>query len=192
MLPFWIKPFTHYKIVGKENLKEVKKTGVVITSNHVHLTDAPLLATRLFGIKRKVRIVMLSENMDIPVAGPFMEALGCVPLGDTISGMKNFNAHINSLLQKKKPVLIFPETALWPYYRKIRPFSRGPFMFSVNNNVPILPVVITFRTRKNGKQKMLVNILKPIYPKDKNSKELLEEVQLVYQNFAGDFYKKYR
>lgn len=191
LLPFWIKPFTHYKIIGKENLKEVTKTGVIITSNHVHFTDAPLIATRLFGLKRKVRIIMLSANMDIPVAGPFIEALGCVPLGDTIGGMKNFNNHINKLLQSKKPVLIFPETALWPYYRKIRPFSRGPFMFSVNNNVPILPVVITFRTRKNRKQKMIVNILKPVYPKNKNSKELLEEVQSIYQNFVADFYKKY-
>lgn len=192
ILPLWTKPHAKYKIYGKENLKEVKKTGVIITCNHVHPTDAPIMATRLFGIRRKVRFVMLSENMDIPVAGPIMEALGGIPLGDTINGAKHFNGYINILLRRKKPVLIFPEAALWPYYRKIRPFSRGPFLFSVNNKVPILPVVLTFRTKKNGKQKMVVNILKPIYPGEKNSKELMEEVQALYENFTKDFYSKYR
>lgn len=130
--------------------------------------------------------------MDIPVAGPFMEALGGIPLGDTINGVKRFNGYVNILLKRKKPILIFPEAALWPYYRKIRPFNRGPFAFSVQSEAPILPVVLTFRTMKNRKQRMIVNILKPIYPGEKNSKELMEEVQTLYENFTKDFYSKYR
>lgn len=173
-------------------MKEVKNTGVIITCNHVHPTDAPICATRLFGLKRKVRIVMLAENMDIPVAGPLLEALGAIPLGDTINGMKHFNGYIKILLRRNKPVLIFPEAALWPYYRKIRPFNRGAFLFAEQTKVPILPVVLTFKTRKNGKQKMIVNILKPVYPENKTSKELLDEVQNLYINFTNDFYSKYK
>ncbi len=191
-LPIWAKLFTHYKINGKKNLKRVKHTGVLITCNHVHLTDAPLMATRLFGIKRKVRFVMLSESRDIPVAGPLLEALGGVPLGDTINGMKHLNGYINILLKRKKPVLIFPEASLWPYYRKIRPFSRGTFLFAEQSGAPILPVIITFRTRRNGKQKMIINILKPIYPEGRDSKVLLQEVHSLYENFVNDFYSKYR
>ena len=130
--------------------------------------------------------------MDIPVAGPIMTALGGIPLGDTLNGMKHFNGYIKILLKRKKPVLIFPEAALWPYYRKIRPFSRGPFMFSVQSKVPILPVVLTFRTRKSRRQTMIVNILKPVYPENKTDKELLDEVQTLYKNFVADFYSKYR
>ena len=192
LIPIWAKLFSHYKIYGKKNLKRVKHTGVLITCNHVHLTDAPLMATRLFGIKRKVRFVMLSESRDIPVAGPLLEALGGVPLGDTINGMKHLNGYINILLKRKKPVLIFPEASLWPYYRKIRPFSRGTFLFAEQSGAPILPVIITFRTRRNGKQKMIINILKPIYPEGKDSKVLLQEVQTLYENFVNDFYSKYR
>lgn len=191
LLPLWTKPYTRYKIVGKHNLKEVKKQGVVMLSNHVHATDSPLIATSVFGWSRKVWIVTLSGNIDIPVAGDFIRALGGLPVGDTVGGMKKFRKTIDSLLQKKKPVLFFSEAALWPYYRGIRPFHKGAFVFSVNNNVPILPVLSTFITRPNGRQKMVINILPPIYPEGRNAVELQNYTQKYCEGFVEGFYKKY-
>jgi len=192
LLPFWTKPYTHYKIKGKENIKGLKKKGVIIVSNHVHSTDSPIIATRIFGWGRKVRIVTLSENIDIPIAGDLIKALGVLPLGDTLGGMKKFKQTIDKLLAQNKPVLFFPEAALWPYYRGIRPFHKGAFVFAVNDDVPILPIISTFITRKNGKQKMIVNILPPIYPEGKTFTELQEYTQKYCEDFANNFYKKYR
>ena len=192
VLPLWLKPYTHYKIVGRQNLQGLRKKGVVIISNHVHATDSPLVATRIFGWGRKVRIVTLSENMDIPVAGDLIRALGGLPIGDTVGGMKKFRQTIDKLLRNKKPVLFFPEAALWPYYRGIRPFHKGAFMFSAKNNAPILPIISTFTTRKNGKQKMIVNILPPIYPQGRSAVELQEYTQKYCEDFVNNFYKKYR
>lgn len=191
-LPLWIKPATHYKIKGKENLKKVKNKGVLIVSNHVHTADSPLLASRLFGIKRKVWIVMLSSNMDIPVASDLIVALGGIPIADTLKGMRNFNNRIDELIKNKKPVLIFPEVALWPYYRGLRPFHKGAFTFAVKNNAPILPVMTTFKTRKNGKQKMVVTILPPIYKEDKSAEQLKEYTEKYCKDFLDNFYKKHR
>ena len=89
-------------------------------------------------------------------------------------------------------MLIFPEAALWPYYRKIRPFHKGTFAFSVKHNAPILPVVITFRTGKTGRQRLIVNILPPIYPNGRDSQKLQKDVENLYKNFTEKFYKKYR
>lgn len=191
-LPFWLIPHARYKIVGKENAKLVKHKGVLITSNHVHVTDSVLCATRVLGPKRKVRIMMLSENMDIPVASTLMMSLGCFPVADTFGGMKKFNKYVQYLLRKKKPVLIFPEAALWPYYRGIRPFHKGTFVFSVKHNAPILPVVLTFRTGKTGKQRVVVNILPPIYPNGRDALKLQKDVEALYKTFTERFYKKYR
>ena len=192
LLPLWLKPYTHYKIYGKKNLKKVKRQGVIIIANHVHVTDAPLLASRLFGAGRKVRIITLAENMDIPVASSLMTALGTIPLADTLKGMRNFTETVNNLLSNNKPILFFPESSLWPYYRKLRPFHKGAFTFSVKNNVPILPVMITFVSNKKGKQKMRVTILEPIHPNGVNPVELQKYTENCCHKFIEDFYKKYR
>lgn len=130
--------------------------------------------------------------MDIPVLGHLIKAFGGIPIGDDLGGMKAFDRYVISLLKSNKSVLIFPEAALWPYYRKIRPFNKGAFNFSIKAQKPILPIIITFRTRKNGKQKMIVNILPAIYPKNKSIKDFQEETETLYKNFVEDFYSKYR
>ena len=187
-----MKPATHYKIRGRENLKAVKKKGVVIISNHVHTTDSPLIATRIFGAGRKVRIITLSSNMDIPVASDLMVALGAIPIADTIKGVKHFTNTVEELLKKNKPVLFFPEAALWPYYRGLRPFHKGAFTFAVKTKTPVLPIMSTFVTRKNGKQKMIVTILPPIFPEEQSAADLMEQTRTVCKNYIDDFYKKYR
>lgn len=82
-------------------------------------------------------------------------------------------------------VHIYPEAALWPYYEKIRKFKNGAFDLAVRNNVPIIPIVCTFR-EPNGIRKILKNkkdvtlkILEPINPQTekKNRKEESEELK---------------
>ena len=48
----------------------------------------------------------------------------------------------------KKAIVTLRKRSLWPFYRGIRPFKKGAFRFAVNNNVSILPIVITFRGKK--------------------------------------------
>jgi len=190
VIPVWCKCKTHYKINGKNNLKKVKGKGVVIISNHVHMLDGATICARLFPTN-KVYFPTLSSNVDIPVASALMRALGAIPIADTLSGMKKFNNTINDLIQKKKPVLIFPEAALWPYYRGVRPFFKGAFTFAKKHNVPILPIIITFQTRKNGKQRMIFNILEPVYPSGESAEELSNIAEKLCMSFSDEFYQMY-
>lgn len=190
VLPIWAKCSTHYKIVGRENLKPLRKSGFVIISNHVNFLDAPVICAAVFP-QKKVHFLTLSENMDIS-AGPFLRALGSIPVADTLSGMKKMKKHISYLLAKGKPVLVYPEMALWHEYRGIRPFHKGGFNFAIENDVPILPIIITFRTRKNGKQKMIVNIRPAQKANGRDIVTFTEDTQKLFIDFTNDFYKKYR
>lgn len=64
----------------------------------------------------------------------------------------------------------YPEGSLWPYYEKIRSFKDGAFRFSVQNHVPIVPMVYTFQKSTSvlryfkKKPSITLTILDAIYP----------------------------
>lgn len=188
LIPIVGKVTCRYKIRGKKNLKAVRKKGAVLVANHVHPLDACIICAAMMR-RRKIRIISLKENMDIPFVGKLIKALGCIPLADTYRGMMKFNETIYKLLEKKKLVLFFPEASLWPNYRGIRPFHKGAFGFALKANVPVLPLVFTFEKNRKGKTRMVLNVKEPIMSLNKSVKELKEDTQNFFETFTEDFYQ---
>lgn len=161
---------------GRKYYRQAKKTGAVIVCNHVHYFDVVLTASMLSPFK-KVWITTIQANMDIPGIGWFERVLGAVPIPEDRTCMKYFIDAIDAKLQKKQFVAFMPECALWLYYRDLRPFKMSAFRFAAKNNVPVLPVTLTFDVRKkikrNGeeklKYKLLFDYLPPIYPQKDQS-----------------------
>ena len=171
-----------YKVVGRENLKGIKRA--IVTSNHINKLDCTLNRHALKG--HKLYITAADFNNMKGLLGDIMRASRMMPLGNTMAGMKNFDNAVNTLLKKNNYVLFYPERSEWWCYKKPRPMMNGAFHFAVKNNVPIIPNFITFK--ENGKKDingidlydMTVNILKPIYPKEgltpkENIKYMMEE-----------------
>lgn len=157
--------FCHVKIVGKEKYKRLKNTGAVICHNHVNLMDTVMIATLLTRMDLMI-IVTLEDNFKIPVARKFLRYVGAVPIPSSFKANKRFMKFIDESLQNKRKVSIAPEGFMWPYYPGLRPFYKGAFRFAIKNDVPICPIVFTFR-KKNNKSKVVYPILKvldPIYP----------------------------
>lgn len=187
-----------FKIKGRKNLRKLRKTGFVAVSNHVLHMDAAIIASSIFNL-RKCYFIMLGENSTIPVAGSIMKALGGIPIASNTSGTVKFFSYCNKLLKKKKPILIFPEVAMWHGYKGIRPFETGGFRLAIKNNVPVLPIVITlkYRNKKKTRYKAFFNICEPIYP-DKTlqgkpaSSELAERTRQVFIAESQKFYKAER
>ena len=50
---------------------------------------------------------------------------------------------VNTILNEKDFILIYPEKSLWWNYRKPKPLKNGAFNLAVKNNVPVLPIFIT-------------------------------------------------
>lgn len=183
-----------FVIKGKKQLKKLKKTGFVAVSNHVLNMDAAIIASSIFNW-RKCYFVVLSENSTIPVAGSIIKALGGIPIASDLSGSRKFLKYCNNLLKKNKPILIFPEKALWHGYKGIRPFDNGAFRLAVTNNVPILPIVITlkYRNKKKTRYKAYFNIQEPIYPdkslpEKRGAEELNERTQQIFKTKSAEFY----
>lgn len=154
------------KVNGKKNLKHIK-TGYILYSNHTHALDCVVSPVRLVA-PRRAYIISNKNAVNIPVVKILTKTLGSLPVADTIDGLKNLNKAISTLLKKKKALIIYPEAHVWQYYTGIRPFPSTSFKYAIFNNVPVVPVAITYRQRKilkNRPPKMCAEIGSPIYCK---------------------------
>ncbi len=156
------------KVKGRKNCRKVK-TGAVIVANHNHIMDMTMLLTRV-NFPSKSYILANKSSFQIPVVRRLVGPLGAIPIADTLDGQRKCFAYVNKLLQNNKKIVVYPEGSMWPYYTQLRPFKDGAFKFASDNNVPIIPLSITFRKPtglfKLYKRKPLVsiNVMEPIYP----------------------------
>lgn len=167
------------KVCGKKNLKKVKTA--VFVANHTFMIDCAVLSTHVLKFNRP-NFLVEKVTFQMPVVKTIVKLLGgeAIPENNLVA-YKNFLTETDKQLEKKS-LLIYPEGSLWPYYADIRPLNSGAFRFSVKNNVPIVPIVLSFKSpskfaRFFGRRKPYVNIniLEPIYPNSKALRKLEEE-----------------
>lgn len=183
-------------VVGQENLRGVK--GAVYICNHVNKYDA-LVVNYALG-RRKIKIMVADFNNRPGLLGSFMRADGILPFKNTASMIRRFTDAVNWYLRHKTGVLFFPEGSEWWCFPKPRPFMDGAFHFAAANDVPVVPLFITFtpsgRTNASGISLpyFTAHILPPVYPdrgktKAENSrmlKDLSYETWVkTYESFYG-------
>jgi 1-acyl-sn-glycerol-3-phosphate acyltransferase len=192
------KDFLETEVVGRENLRGISKA--IVTSNHVQMFDCVALKKAMKG--HPLNIVAAPFNNFRGTLGDAMRASGMLPLPESYDGMKHFEDALKLSLDKKHFVLFFPEQAEWWYYRKVRPFKDGAFHYALQYDVPIVPCFISFAPRRKAikdpegmyPERMIVHILKPIYPNKENSfneernrlkKLAFEETKDCYESVYG-------
>ena len=170
------------KIEGKENIKNLK-TGAVSVSNHVLFLDCSMVGLA-FGLK-KIYFTTREGSFKIPFIRRLIKLLRAVPIPTKINNEVYFVKEINNALQNGKIIHFYPEKALWPYHEKIRNFKDGAFNFAIKNNVPVIPIVITFRNPKGirklfkKKKDVTMKILEPIMytAENENKKDSIENLK---------------
>lgn len=201
---FVVNPYTFFKnhienkvrVFGRENLKNLG--SCIVTCNHTNMCDC--LAVKKALKTRKIKITGAPFNNRKSFFGKMMNIGGFMPMGSTIAGTRNFNNALETFLKNDFKVVFYPEQAMWPGYEKPRPLKQGAFHYAVKNNVPVLPVFITYRhtnkKRKDGSPKkfMDVHILKPIFSDKQTSKEKIEDLinqnEIAWKNCFENYYKK--
>ena len=154
------------QVYGRENLEGVDAS--IVTCNHVNKFDC--LAVQYAAEGHRTYIIGAKFNNMRGFLGEMMRAGGLLPLSDSMGAMKNLNRAISTLLKKGNYVVCYPEQAMWWNYEKPRPFKDGAFSLAVMNDVPIIPMFITFRPSREYDQNgieikyMSVHVMKPIYP----------------------------
>lgn len=170
ILKIIIKFVYDLKIEGKENIENLK-SGAISVSNHVLVLDCAMIGIT-YGLK-KIYYTTREGSFKIPFVRKLIKLLRAIPIPSGIDNKKHFINSINLLLKNNNIVHIYPEAALRPYCEKIRNFKNGAFTFSVNNDVPVVPIVIKFRDPKGirkifkRRKDVTLTILEPIFP-DKN------------------------
>ena len=155
--------FWQLRVYGRENLKLIKGKGAVTVSNHVHPLDVTMIGVTLFP--RKVYFSGQQNPFKTPVIRLLIRMLGAFPLPVSVVGFRKMMDDIKKALARGRLVHIYPEVAMWPYHRPIRPFKDGAFYFAVLNDAPMLPMVFVFN-RKSRYNKARLIICKPVMPVD--------------------------
>mgnify|MGYP000868868179 CR=1 FL=1 len=162
------------KIKNKKALKKIK-TGYFLYGNHTQVA-ADAFNPSIIAFPRRANILVNADAVSIPVVGKIVPMLGGMPLPSTKEAAKNFLNAIKAKIEKKQVITVYPESHIWPYYNKIRPFTEASFKYPLIFNVPAVGFTVTYRQRKILKKLPLlitVTISDPIFPQDCKSKSEL-------------------
>lgn len=199
ILTIFTKIVYDLKIEGKEKIRNIKG-GAISVSNHVLILDCAMVG--LSAGRKKIYYTTIQDSFKIPLVRKLIKLLRAMPIPAKIKDKEKLIKNINELVRNKNIVHFYPERALFPYYTKIRNFKNGAFTLAVKNNVPIIPMVFTFREPKGIRKKIktkkdvTLTILDPIYPSTEEksirqkAEELKQEVYLKMQEINNKEYKK--
>lgn len=124
------------RTVGQEN---VPLDGpVLLVANHVSFVDAILIA---MANQRLVRFLMLRAFYDLPVAGAFFKAMGCIPVssGDGPKALVASFKRAREYMMSGEAVCIFAEGEI-SRHGQMQRFKRGFESMVHGVEVPIVPV----------------------------------------------------
>lgn len=154
----------NFKIEGQENLSSLEGKGFVSVCNHVNYLDCSMIGIALN--RKDFSITAIKENFEIPFIRHLVKGLGAIPIPRTLKARRKFDEAVGKLLKDGHIVHFYPEGVLFPYYNGLRAFHRGAFVYAVKNDVPVLPLMITYHksTRKFTKRpEAVITILPPVY-----------------------------
>lgn len=182
------------KVKGRKNIKGIK--SAISISNHVHYLD--FLMNYQAVKKKNFYVLAANHNMKKGLVGYIFKAGGMLPLSPSIDANVNLNRTISKILNDGGFVHIYAESALWFRYERSRPLKIGAFKMAVQNNVPVVPIVILFRQKGKlefyrRKKTVTVDIGKPIYPPSEGTvkeraEAMREECQKCYNDTVCTFY----
>jgi len=149
------------RVVGRKNLKLLKKQGAVCVCNHVAYLDT-LFIRQAVGHFRSYHTIA-PQNNKTGVGGWFIRRANVLPISSNLTAARSFNREVDRLLRNGKIVNFYAERAMWVNYRKPRPMKEGAFYYAVKSDAPVLPVFFTFRKDGHGRMRRLrIHILPPV------------------------------
>lgn len=193
------------EVYGIEHLQKVEK-GAVLTCNHFNPFDSFAMEEvfRRSGQsknKKLYKVIREGNYTNFPgLYGFFFRNCDTLPLSSSNETMEQFIKAVDTILQRKDFILIYPEQSMWWNYRKPKPLKNGAFKLAARNNVPIIPVFITMEDSEvMGEdgfpvQEYIIHIEEPIYPNEKlsvkeNTIQMRDKNAEVWKRVYEDFYK---
>lgn len=146
-----VKPFVYFRylliIEGKKNYRAYKKLAkrraMITISNHTTEWDSLMVMTSRFF--HFFEFPMWQEGAEGKSGFFYRYAGGIVLPTSSYKGMQYAYEAMREVVREDKWLHVFPEAACWSFYPAIRKFGIGTFKLAVEENLPILPMVVKYR-----------------------------------------------
>ncbi|WP_461215893.1 lysophospholipid acyltransferase family protein [Lacticaseibacillus sp. GG6-2] len=145
------------RVVGREHLPD--DCRAIVVSNHF----APLenLAVRKALGNRRLFIVSELTNLAMSgVLGWLMRNADTVPIAQDLHYLGRQFPQLLAKRLQSAPVLIYPEQAMWPHYRKPRPGQIGAYHYAAMLKVPVISLFV----EQTATGKLIVHVLNTLTP----------------------------
>ena len=171
----YINLILRVRIIGKENLRAINDQGFFIYGNHTQTFGDVVLPLSIIPAKSYYAIAAQS-NWGIPILGKLVLPYFGLPVGQNIEQSAKLIKAITAVIKAKKVVVIYPESHVWPYYTKIRPFPVDSMHFPVALGSASFTMTTTYSKPKWGKKPQItVYIDGPFYPDKRLTKKQAQE-----------------
>lgn len=159
----YLKLVHRHKIIGREKIKK-ERGACFIYGNHTQATADALIPTFL-SFPRPASIVVHPNNVSMKFLGRITPYMGALPLPDDMDATRNFSAIIKKRTEQKRPVFIYPEAHIWPYYTSVRPFGDASFSYPVKYGTAVFCFTNTYHKKGRRKRPRIISYIDgPFYP----------------------------
>ena len=166
------------------------KGKYLIAANHASYIDPVILFNAFWW--RRVSFVAVDELFKQKFWGPFLKAVGCIPISKENVSLETFK-RVESSLYRGHVVGIFPEGTV-SRDDSLHAFKSGVVMMAVMSGADVLPTYIVKRTNRWRRQEVIIGekiILKehissefPTMEEIENLTQLLHERELELERIA--------
>ena len=172
---FWFGLIRKNRKVLKEKIP--KGQGAVIVCNHVHNFDCTFVGLTI--LPRRAVFTSLDWLFDRRIIGPLIRFMGSVPVPTSLKGMRDFLEQMREAAQKGRWICLYPEGAIEPYCEELREFRDGAFSIAVKAQVPVVPLVLTYRPGKGiwkwkRRPCFTMTVGEPLWPSPGKEKEAVQ------------------
>ena len=186
-----VKPFIYFRylfsVKGKKNYRIYKRIAgrkaMITICNHTTEWDCLMVMTSRFF--KFSEFPIWQEGAESKSGYMYRYAGGIVLPTASYKGMQYAYEAMREVLTENKWLHVFPEAACWAFYPAIRTFRIGVFKLAVEENLPILPMVVKYRRpnwlwrifKKHPNAKLIIG--EPVVPNlDLDEKERIEDMHL--------------
>lgn len=197
-----VKPFVYIRyllrIKGKKNIRAYKrlsgKKAMISVCNHTTEWDTLFVMTSRFF--KFSEFPIWQEGAESKSGFFYRYAGGIVLPTKSYQGMNYAYEAMRDVVKEGKWLHVFPEAACWKFYPAIRSFRTGVFKLAVEENMPVLPMVVKYRRpnwfyrlfKKHPNASLIIGYpIMPNYDLDKNAciNDMCQRCRVAMMNLLG-------
>ncbi len=149
------KIVSHQNFANRKVMKQAKKEGCFIISNHTQVQNDSYIGP-LATFPKKCFIISNPDVLSVKGLRLGMQAYGVIPLGSNIEQKKSFLRCVAKRIADGNAVIVYPEAHVWPFYTGVRPFDDQAFWYLAKTEKPMFVLTNCYQKRRFFKRPKIV------------------------------------